>query len=353
MSLLSRQPIPLLGVDIGSSAIKLLELTRKGGRTYVENYAIEPLSSHTVVENKVEDVEALGQAIKRAVKYSGTRIKKVATAVAGSAAITKIISIPANLSGRELESQVELEASQYIPYPLEEVNLDFEVLGPLEKTPEAVEVLLVACRSESIDTRIAALELAGLTPTVMDIETYAMEKAFSLLGHQLPNYGRGKIIAVADVGATLTTINVLHDGKVIYTREQVFGGNQLTREIQRRYKLSYDEANWAKHQGRLPDSYFLHVLEPFKKTIAQQVSRALQFFFSSTHYSDIDHVVLAGGCIAIPGIGDLIARTIGIGISIANPFANMVLGSQVKAQSLGNDASILMTSCGLALRGFD
>jgi type IV pilus assembly protein PilM len=353
LGLLSRKSPPLLGIDISSSAVKLLELTRNEDRTCVENYAVEPLPPNTVVENKVEDMEALGQAIKRAVKRSGTRAKKAATAVAGSAVITKIISIPANLSSRELESQVELEANQYIPYPLEEVNLDFEVLGSSEKDPEAVDVLLVACRSENIDVRIAALELAGLTPALIDIEAYAMEKAFPLIAYQMPNHGKGKTIAVADIGATLTTINVLHDCKIIYTREQIFGGNQLTEEIQRRYGLSYDEANLAKRQGGLPDSYALQILEPFKKAIAQQVSRAFQFFFSSTHYNSVDHLVLAGGCASIPGIDNLIEHMVGISTSIANPFADMTLGSRVKAKSLCNDAPVLMTSCGLALRSFD
>ncbi|MGR6035756.1 MAG: pilus assembly protein PilM [Candidatus Nitrosoglobus sp.] len=353
LGLRSRKSLPLLGVDISSSAVKLLELTQKGGRTCVENYAVELLPPNVVVENKVEDMEALGQTIKRAIKRSGIRAKKAATAVAGSAVITKIISIPANLSERELESQVELEAEQYIPYPLEEVNLDFEVLGSSEKDPEVVDVLLVACRSENIDARVAALELAGLTPTVVDIDVYAMEKVFPLIAHQMPSHGKGQTVAVADVGATLTTINVLHDCKVIYTREQIFGGNRLTEEIQRRYGLSYDEANLAKRQGGLPSNYVPQILEPFKKAIAQQISRALQFFFSSTHYNSIDHVVLAGGCASISGIEGLIKGTVGIDTSIANPFASMALGSGVKAKLLSNDAPALIISCGLALRSFD
>jgi type IV pilus assembly protein PilM len=330
-----------------------LSSLKKGGGTCVENYAVEPLPPNVVVENKIEDMEALSQAIKRAIKRSGTRAKKAATAVAGSTVITKIISIPANLSERELESQVELEADQYIPYPLEEVNLDFEVLGSSENDPEAVDVLLVACRSESIDARVTALELAGLTPTVVDIDVYAMEKVFPLIAYQMPNRGKGQTIAIADVGATLTTINVLHDCKIIYTREQIFGGNRLTEEIQRRYGLSYDEANLAKRQGGLPDNYVPQILEPFKKAIAQQISRALQFFFSSTHYNKVDHVVLAGGCASISGIDRLVEGTVGIDTSIANPFADMALGSGVKAKSLCNDAPALIVSCGLALRSFD
>lgn len=353
LSVFSRKSPFLLGIDISSSAVKLLELSRKGERTCVENYAIEPLPPHTVVENKIEDVEALAEAIKKAIKRSGTRIKKTAAAVAGSAVITKIISIPNTLSERELESQIELEAGQYIPYPLEEVNLDFEVLGPSEKDPDKVDVLLAACRSENVEARVAALELAGLTPAVIDIEAYAMERVFPLIASQMSSQGKEQTIAVVDVGATLTTINVLHDHKIIYTREQIFGGSQLTEEIQRRYGLSYEEANLAKREGGLPDNYIPEILEPFKKSIAQQVSRAFQFFFSSTRYNSVDHVVLAGGCASIPGVDELIERMAGTAASVANPFADMTLGPQVKAKALCNDAPALMISCGLALRSFD
>ncbi|ABA56777.1 pilus assembly protein PilM [Nitrosococcus oceani] len=353
LSYFLRKSPSLLGIDISSSAIKLLELSRKGERICVENYAIEALPPHTVVENKIENVEALGETIKRAVKRSGTRTKKVAAAVTGSAVITKTISVPNALSNRELESHIELEAGQYIPYPLEEVNLDFAVLGPSEKDSERVDVLLAACRSENIESRVASLELAGLTPAVIDVEAYAMEKVFPLIAGQMSSRGKGQTIAVVDAGATLTTINVLHDYKIIYTREQIFGGNQLTEEIQRRYGLSYEEANLAKRQGGLPDNYIPEILDPFKKSIAQQVSRAFQFFFSSTQYNDVDHVILAGGCASIPGVDELIEHMVGTAVSVANPFSDMVLGSQIEAKALRNDAPALMTSCGLALRSFD
>jgi len=252
-----------------------------------------------------------------------------------------------------MEGQIRLEADQYIPYPMEEVNLDFQILGPSEKKPDTVDVLLAASRSENVDVRVAAVELGGLTPKIVDVEAFAMETAFGLIGLQLPDEGRGKIVAVADVGATMTTLNVLHDFKIIYTREQVFGGKQLTEEIQRRYGLSYEEAGMAKKQGGLPDNYIPEVLEPFKEAMAQQVSRSLQFFFSSSQYNNVDHIVLAGGCASIMDIDDLIAEKIGTTTSIANPFANMALSSRVKPHALSGDAPALMIACGLAMRSFD
>lgn len=353
MQFLGRKSAALVGLDISSTSVKLLELSRSGSRYRVESYAVMPLPQHAVVEKSIADVEAVGAAIAKAVKRSGTRCRHAAVAVAGSAVITKIISMPASLTEADMENQIRLEADQYIPYPMEEVNLDFQVLGPSEKKPDTVDVLLAASRSENVDVRVAAVELGGLTCKIVDVEAFAMETAFSLLGPQLPDNGVGRTIAVADVGATMTTLNVLHDFKIIYTREQVFGGKQLTDEIQRRYGLSYDEAGMAKKQGGLPDNYLPEVLEPFKEAMAQQVSRSLQFFFSSSQYNSVDHIVLAGGCAAIPGVDELIEEKVGTPTSIANPFASMSLSSRVKPHALSTDAPALMIACGLAIRSFD
>ncbi len=348
-----RRKPPLVGLDISSTAVKLLELSRGGERYRVEAYAVEPLPPNAVVEKNIADVEAVGETIRRAVKRSGTRARHAAVAVAGSAVITKVITMPASLSEEEMEAQIEVEADQYIPYPLEEVNLDFEVLGPSENNPETVDVLLAASRSENVDVRVAAVEHAGLACRVVDIEAYALENAFQLIADQMPDRGVGRTIAVVDIGATMTTLTVLHDLKIIYTRDQVFGGKQLTEEIMRRYGLSYEEAGMAKRQGGLPDNYVPEVLEPFKEAMAQQVSRALQFFFSSSQYSAVDHIVLAGGSASIPGADELIEAKLGTPTTVANPFANMSLASGVKAQALANDAPALMIACGLALRSFD
>ena len=347
-----KQPV-VLGLDISSTAIKLLELGQVGDRFRVESYAVEPLPANSVIEKNIADVEAVGEAIKRAVKRSASRTKLAAVAVAGSAVITKIIAMPASLTEDDMEQQIELEADQYIPYPLEEVNLDFEMIGPSENDPERIDVLLAASRSENVDIRVAAIELAGLKAKIVDVEAYAMENAFSLLIPQLPEQGIDQTIAVIDIGATMTTLNVMHDRKTIYTREQVFGGKQLTEEIQRRYGLSYEEAGMAKRQGGLPDNYVPEVLEPFKDAMTQQVSRSLQFFYGSSQYNNVDHIVLAGGSAMIPGIDEMIANKLGVHTSVANPFTNMTLASRVKAQSLSNDAPALMIAAGLAMRSFD
>jgi len=345
---------PLIGLDISSTAVKLLELSQTaGGRYRVESYTVVPLPPDAVTEKNIVDVEAVGNAISRALTRAGTRTKNASVAVAGSAVITKVITMPVSLSDDEMLEQIQGEADQYIPFPMEEINLDFQVLGPTENDETSVDVMLAASRSENIDVRVAALDIAGMKAEVVDVEAFAMETAFSLLGQQLPDNGSEKTIAVIDVGATMTILNVLHDFKTIYTREQVFGGKQLTEEIQQRYGLSYDEAGMAKKQGGLPDNYTSEVLQPFKEGLAQQVSRSLQFFFSSSQHSSVDHIVLAGGCASIAGIDEMIEEKLGITTSVANPFMDMTFSSKIKPDAISNDAPALMIACGLAIRRFD
>jgi type IV pilus assembly protein PilM len=351
--LLSKKPNVLLGLDISSTSVKLLELSRNNGRYRVEAYAVEPLPPNAVVEKNISDVEGVGEAIKRVVSRSKTSARQAAVAVAGSAVITKTIEMDAALTDDEMENQITVEADQYIPYPLDEVAIDFEVQGLSDRNSEQVEVLLAACRRENVEMRQAALELGGLKPAVVDIEAHAMKRAFELVQPQLGSNPEDLVVAVIDIGATMTTLSVLADDRSIYTREQLFGGKQLTEEIQRRYSLSFEEAGLAKKQGGLPDDYEEEVLQPFKEAVLQQVTRSLQFFFSSSQYDDVDYIVLAGGTASIEGLADMIENKLGTPTLIANPFVDMSLANRVDADALANDAPAMMIACGLAMRSFD
>lgn len=352
MGLLGQSKSPLVGIDISSTAVKLLLLSQSAGRYRVEHYAVEPLPPNAVAEKNIVEVEAVGEAIKRAIAQAGVKCKDAAVAVAGSAVIIKQITMPSNLDENELEDQVQLEAGQYIPYPIEEVSLDFEVLGPVPGNDEMVSILLAASRSENVELRVSALELGGLVAKVVDVEAFAMENAYGLIADQL-SVPKSNLVALVDVGATMTTLNVLRDRRSIYTREQVFGGKQLTDEVMRRYGMSYEEAGQAKRQGGLPESYDVEVLEPFKEAMTQQISRLLQFFYAGSEFNRVDQLVLAGGCAAIAGIAEMIEEQLGVPSVIANPLANMSLSPRVKAQTLQQDAPALMIACGLALRSFD
>ncbi len=345
---------PILGLDITTSSIKLIELSMSGGQYRVESYSAEPTPPNSINEKAIVDANLVGEAIKRALKRSGARAKEVAVAISGDAAITKVIQMPRSLTEAELEGQVELQADQYIPFPMEEVSFDFEVIGPSEKEPDMLDVLLVATRSDNVAQRVAACTAAGLTARVMDVEAFALENACKLLTHQMPDGGQGRVVAVADFGASSTTFSVLRDLRVIYTRDFAFGGQQLTEEIMRTYGLSMEEAGRAKKEGGLPANYQTEVLDPFMDDMCQQVSRSLQFFLASGAAREQPELLLiCGGCANIPGVAEVIASRVGIEAQKGDPLGQMKVSTRAKNQNVKRDATALLTACGLALRSFD
>lgn len=352
--LFQTQSPPLIGVDISSSAVKMVEIEQAGKNLLrVERYVIESLPKDAVTDGNIMNLEAVAESLRRAWKRMGTRTKHVAMALPAAAVITKKIIVPAGLREDELETQVETEANQYIPFALDEVNLDFQALGPAASGPDDMEVLIAASRKEKVEDRVAAAESAGLKAFVMDVESFATQAACEMVAQQLPNAGRDQTIAVVDIGASMMHVNVLRNGQSIYLREQTFGGNQLTQEIQRRYSLSSDEAEIAKRQGGLPENYESEVLQPFMDTLALEVARATQFFFSSSQFTQVDHILLAGGCAMIPGLDEIVATRTQSSTMIANPFASMALSSRIKPKQLTMDAPALLIACGLAMRRFD
>jgi len=348
--LFTRKNRPLVGIDISSTSVKVLELSRTGAGYRVEHHGVVPLPEGAVSEKQISDVQAVGDTIRRALRQSGSKAKECALAVPGSAVITKVISMPASLSEQELEGQIQIEADQYIPYALEEVNLDFEIIGPTPENPETVDVLIAAARSEYVQLRTDAAEAAGLTPRIVDVEPFAAESAYL---HSVEDaQGVTGTVALFDIGATMSSLLVLRDGHIVFTREQPFGGRQLTEEIMRRYGLSYEEAGLAKKEGGLPDNYITDVLQPFMETVVQQINRFLQFY-AANNPDNVDHVALAGGCAAIPGLDELVESRLNVATGVVNPFSRMKVSSRVDKDHLAADAPSLLIACGLALRGFE
>jgi len=344
----------VLGLDITTSSIKLIELSESGGRHRVECFSAEPTPPNSISEKAIVDADAVGEAIRRAVKRSATKTADVAIAISGDSAITKVIQMPRNLSTNELESRVEIQADQYIPFPMDEVSFDFELMGPSQNDPELVDILLVATRTENVDQRRAAVEAAGLNTRVVDIEAFALENACQLMTHQMPEGGHDHLIAVVDFGASSTTFSVLQNLRVVYTRDFAFGGQQLTEEIMRIYGLSLEDAGRAKKEGGLPSNYQPEVLDPFVDDMTQQVSRSLQFFLASGGGREQpDQILVCGGCANIPGVAELIASKVGVPTEIGDPLGQMKISTRAKSQGVARDATALLTSCGLALRSFD
>jgi type IV pilus assembly protein PilM len=261
--------------------------------------------------------------------------------------------VPASLREEELEVQVESEANQYIPFALEEVNLDFQVIGPSATNPEEQEVLIAATRKEKVEDRVAVADSAGLKALVMDVESFAQQTALSLVVQALPNGGKDQNIAVVDVGANVMNVTVLRNDQSVYAREQAFGGNQLTQEIVTRYGMSAEEAENAKRSGGLPEDFEAEVLRPFMENLAGEIQRALQFFFTSTQYHTVEHILLAGGSAVIPGLDEVVNTRTQVPTSVANPFAQMQTSPRVQLKRLMADAPSLIVACGLAMRRFD
>ena len=345
---------PLFGLDISSSSVKMLEIVDAGKDAYrVERYTIEPLPREAVVDGNINNLEAVAEAVKRGHKRLATRTKHVAMAVPSGAVITKKIIVPAGLREEELEVQVESEANQYIPFALDEVNLDFQLVGPAPASPEEQEVLIAATRKEKVEDRVAVAESAGLKASVMDVESYAQQSALSLVVRQLPNGGKDQNIAVVDVGANVMNVSVLRNEQSVYTREQAFGGNQLTQDIASRYGMSVEEAESAKRTGGLPDDFETEVLRPFMENLSMEIQRALQFFFTSTQFSSIDHILLAGGSAVIAGLDEVVNTRTQVPTAVANPFAAMQASPRIQLKRLIVDAPSLIVACGLAMRRFD
>jgi type IV pilus assembly protein PilM len=342
----------LAGLDISSSSVKLVELAGGDRRLRVERYVIEALPRDAVVDGNIANFDGVVEGVRRALRRFGSGVKNVAIALPATAVFTKKIILADGLRDLDMELQVESEAAQYIPFALDEVNLDFQVIGPAG-TPGEVEVLVAASRKEKVEDRIGVVEACGLKALVVDVESLALESAFELVAEQLPGGGGGRLVGLVDVGAAVMNFTVLRDGQRIYSREQPFGGNQLTQDIARQYGMSPDEAETAKRSGSLPAEYTADLLRPFMDSLALEVSRALQFFFTSTQYNEINYLVLAGGCAVAPGLADVVGGRTQVQTIVANPFANMEVSSKAGSKKLLADAPSLMVACGLALRRFD
>jgi type IV pilus assembly protein PilM len=340
---------PLAGLDISTSGVRLVELGDAGkGELRLERYAAEPLPRGAVVDGNIENIDQVAEAVRRVWKKSGTRAKHVALGMPPASVITKKIILPAGLAEDQLEVQVESEASQYIPFALDEVSLDFDVIGPAPNSAEDMEVMLAAARREKVEDRVAIAEAAGLSATVMDIESYAARSALERVAGSRPD----QIVALFQMGAQATHVSVMLDGETVYEREQPFGGNQLTQDIVRAYGLSFEEAETRKKSGDLPENYRADLLAPFLENAALEVTRAIQFFYTSTPYTRIDQLYLAGGSALVPGLLDIIAGRTRIPSALVNPFEHMLMGAQVREQQLRQEGAAYLVACGLAIRRF-
>jgi len=343
----------MIGLDISSSSVKLVELSQsKNGEMVLERFAMESFEKGWITDGQIEKFDEVADAVRRCVARSGVRTRDAVLAMPQSAVITKRIMLPAGLREEELEIQVEAEANQYIPFSLDEVSLDFCVIGPSPTSVGDVEVLIAASRKDRVQDRQGLAEAAGLHPVVLDIESHASRLAMGRLIGNLPNEGKDALVALFEIGADTTSLKVLRDDEMLYDRDQAFGGSQLTQLISRQYGFSFEEAEQKKLANDLPEDYETAVLNPFVDSLSQEIGRALQYFFTSTPHHKVHYVMLAGGTATLPGLKERVTELTGFACMVVNPFENMTLGSAVREPKLRREAPAYLTAWGLAMRRF-
>jgi type IV pilus assembly protein PilM len=353
-----------VGLDISASTVKLVELSHSGKRFQVESVGAEPIPEGMMEDHNPSDPEGVGAAVKRLLRTSGTGLKNAAVAVPTSSVITRVIPMPVAFSESEIEANIQLEASQYIPFPLEEIYLDFQVQGVSKSDSSTQDVMIVASRREHVDLREETLQEAGLNARIVDVEAYALENTFHLMSDtpkedtlsaapRQPSTAESKCTAFIDIGAAVTTLYIFDGDRIIFTREQAFGGDQLTLGIAETYGLPKDRAELAKRSGELSEDYTHTVLAHFRQALAEQVSQALQYFFASSHFNSVDRIILTGGGSLTPGIDETIADLSGTTTVVGNPFRQMENSKRVNRRSLMRDGPLFAVACGLALRSFD
>lgn len=351
-----------LGIDLSPSAVKLVELSQTSKGYQIEAAAMESLPEGSMEERNPTDIDQIAVAIKRAVKASGTSLKRAVLAVPTTSVVTRTITMPSDYGEDEIEANIQIEAAQYIPFPLEDIHLDFQVLGYSKGNEAIQDVMIVASRRENVDLREDVLKEAGLKAAIVDVEAYALENLFPLIRDDLPSppvldkkSGTDAELrtAMIDIGGNVTTLYVFQDERVIFTREQSFGGDQLIQSIADNYGLPRDRAELAMRSGELAEDYPTTILEPFKQDVAEQIGNALQFFFAASHYNSVDNLVLVGGGAMVPDLDKLVSSIVSIPTVVANPFEHMKSAKRVNRHNLLRDAPMYAVACGLAMRSFD
>ena len=347
----------ILGVDISSSAIKLLEMEPSRDGFIVIAYGVEPLPEGVTFDREIVDVAKIARVLQSVYKKSGARSRNVAVAVSGSSIISNYIDVPSSLTSKQVEARVKLEADAIIPFPLDEINLDFAVVGQNITSKDQVRVQVVACQRDYVDRRKEVVELAGLNPVVVDIESFAFARAYQTLidftqNKPLKNSvltAKDEIVAIVDIGATQFTFLVLSNQSIIYSVEQPFGGRQLTEDIQRHYNLTWAEAGRAKRKGGLDADYAEAMLNPFKTLLIEHVTRSIQVFYSSTDTNKIDKLVLSGGVSKTDGLRDQISDAVGIPAEVIDLSKSISVSHLPSSERLTADIPAMMLAFGLAL----
>lgn len=342
---------PMIGVDISSSSVKIVSLSKKENEYILNGYSIKPIPTGAIVDGNISDIDSLGSVILDALNECNSTIKNVACSIPNSKSITKKINLPSSIPESELEGQVQTEMIKHIPYALEEINLDFQFNKQLNE--DVNEFTVIATKSENIDSLVAVLELAELIPKIVDVEIYAVENAVNFISKVNKEFSIDNVLGVVDIGISATKLSVLENGKLTYTREQTFGGKQLLNDLQRSLGLSLKDSRELLRSGENIESEQQPIIETFMASATQEIERALQLFYSSENAARLDSIVLAGGFSSMTGLSQKIADGSGTHSFVISPFTNITVNESLEKSKLVNDQPALLTAMGLAIRGLN
>lgn len=341
----------LIGLDIGSRTIKLGEVlnTKKGH--ILQKFGMTDLPQGAIVEGRVKDAALVANTIRGLVKDLDIKEQNVATSVAGYSVIIKRISV-ARMTEQELEDSIQYEAEQYIPFDVQDVNIDFHILGQHETNPNQMHVMLVAAKKEIVNEYVDLLEMATLNPCVIDIDVFALERVF-----EENHPGETGNIALIDIGANKMNINIVKDCMSTFTRDVTIGGEQITRELASRFECSFEEAEAIKlgeKTEQAPEGQVHEIIHTYISRWGDEVRRAIDFYYSTAPEEEIKRIVLSGGAVQTPGFADLLSAETSIEVQICDPFTSMSINEKFNdvdyLQKIASQAAICM---GLALRRVD
>lgn len=342
----------LLGLDIGSSAIKLVQMREQKGKYVLQKFGIKPLEPEVIVDGTVMDAARVVAAIKDLLQESNVKLKNVAMSISGHSVIVKKITLPP-MPDEELEGQVKLAAEQYIPFDINEVNLDFHVLNPLEQSEDGqaqMAILLVAAKKEKVNELTELVKGAGLNPVVLDVDAFAIENMYGINYEMSPD----EVTTLVNIGASVMNVNILKGGVSLFTRDISIGGNRYTESIQRDLGVPYEEAEAAKagirREGLDPESVAA-VIDGVNAEVVSEVARSVDYFKSTNPDGEVSKIVLCGGSAKVPGLVQQLGDRMGVAVELANPFNRVdTMGGKFDPDYLASVASQAAVGVGLAVR---
>ncbi len=337
----------VIGIDVGSSSVKLVQLKDNKGSYQLLNASIFALPPEAIVDNSLMDTSSIAETIKNLVSSLGIKVKDVACSISGNSVIIRKIVLPA-MPQEELEDQISWEAEQYIPFDINDVNMDFQILSPDSNDPSKMNVLLVASKKDIINDYVSVFSEAGLHLSVVDVDSFSVQNAFEMNHDIIPD----AIIALINIGASVMNINVVKDGVTLFTRDVQMGGNLYTEEIQKQLGMSGKEAESGKLlANETNDKPLLDVLVKVNDTIIQEVRRSLDFYNSTASDERITGIYVSGGGSKVYKLIEMISEKTGLTVEVINPFAKLKYNEKdFDPEYLQEIGPLMAVPVGLAIR---